>query len=105
MEMRSHTPRPQRQNPNISTGEFVPQCVRESLLARLVGVVHGFPGEGGSFEAGDGGDVEDCAGIAGDHGVAEDEVGGEHVAIDVGGVHGLDGGKGELVEYTGGSEG
>lgn len=47
MEMRSHTTRPQRQNPDISTGEFVPQRIRKDLLARFVGVVH-FPGKGGA---------------------------------------------------------
>lgn len=97
---RNHT-RPQSQNSNIRTAEFVAQRVREALLTSLVGMVNSFTRKWRRLESSSRCDVEDRAmRRSGLHATVEDRVCGVHIARDVSGVHSLDGGDGELVEWS-----
>lgn len=105
MKVRCHTPRPQGQYPYISPAQFIPQRIRERLLAGLVRMIYGLARERRSLQTSDRSDIEDRARIARNHGVVEDGVGEEHVAVDIGGVHGGDFLDGKLVECLGGTDG
>jgi len=88
MEIGRHAPRPQRQDADICPTQLIPQCVRKGLLRSFVAVVHCFAREGRDLDTSYGGDIEDCACGARDHGSVEDCVSHEHEAVDVGVVHG-----------------
>jgi len=99
MEVTSDHARPQSQHPNIRTTQFIAQRVCEALLTSLVGVVDGFTRERRRLERSSRRDIEDRAvRRSGFHTTIEDRMCGVHVAGDVSGVHGLDGGDGEIVE-------
>lgn len=105
MKMCSHTTGPQRQNPDIRSTKFIAQRIREPLLARLVGVINRLAREWRCLQCRCRGDVQYRAAVLRDHGVVEHRVGHEHVAVDVGVVHGHYVGDFELRKCTWGSEG
>lgn len=88
--MGSNDTRPQGQNLDIRPDEFIPQRIRPCFLRGFVRVIYRFAGKWRDFQARDRGDVQDCAGLAGDHASVENGVRDEHGSVDVCGDHCLD---------------
>lgn len=90
MEMTRNNTRPQGQYSDIGAAQFITQRICEALLRSLVGMVDRFTGKRWYFEACDGGHIDDCPGLAGEHRSVQDRVSYEHWTIDVRRVHGQD---------------
>lgn len=84
--------------------QLVTEGIGEGLLAGLVGVVDSFARERGNLQTGDGGHVQNSAGLLLEHSPVEDGVGHKHVSVDVGVVHGHNLRRGKVVECIGSAE-